>query len=532
MRTDPLLRALGADPQVFHPVYHAQRLMLSRPRLLQARGRTTGSGFLVGLVASINGVVAATLLLTTRLPVLGGGLALTFCCAFLLMIVLADHAEALVRPGERLVLAAHPHDDRSLLLAKLAAAGRSLAPLAACLFLPPCLVVAFRWPPGAALAFLAGAAGAALAVATFGLLAAVLLVRLGGRRAMDRLLPWIRLSFQLGYILPMASNRMLLPERLSAGTRTALSWLLPTFWFTAPFELAAGGAGPAAVGRLALAAGSLVAVGIGGWRLAAGLGRRLLEPEPRPAAAPGRRAPRSPGILALLVRFEGLRLLSLLRVHLRSDWRASSELLSLPIVTLFMVFLFSRQASIAGGEAGFFMYGFMIVVSADSLTRSQRPESLWWLLSSPIDRTRFSLATIPLLRLLLLVPVSAAVALLSLRHPGAAAVSWEDGFLLLFALLAYGDLLLVLGKALFPEFPFSCASSGPDRSSERRFGRMLIGMPVSGAGTAAFIACRHFGVSGIAFGGLVAVLLHLPAFLWARARTRRAAARLDLALLG
>jgi hypothetical protein len=531
MWSDRVLRVLGADPRVFRPVYRAYRLMLSRPRLIRRRDRATGSDFLLLLFAGVYSMAAAALMLKARLPVLAGGLALTVGCGFLLLIVLADYAEALVHPAERLVLAAHPHDDRSLLLAKLAAVGLHLALLSAVLFGPACLVAAVLWGAGAALAFLAGAAGAAVAVVALGLLTAVLLVRSGGRRAMDRLMPWLHGGFQLGYLMPMAANQLFQPQRLSAATRMLLSWLLPTFWFTAPLELAAGGAGPAAAGRFALAAGSLALLAVAGGRLATGLGRRLLEPEPRGAAVARRRGGRAKRLAAFLFRFEGLRLLSLLRVHLRSDWRTRSEVLSLPVLSVVMLLLFSRQGGGAGWSVTFF-YGVMLFVSADTLTRSRRPESLWWLLSSPIDRTRFSLATVPLLRLLMLVPISIALALIALRQPAPAGGSWPLRILSFLALVAYGDLVLVLGKGTFPEFPFSRAAKSAGGSSGERFARTLIGMPVSGVGAAAVLACQRFGAPGIAFGGLAAVVLHLPAFLWARRRTRRAAAELDLALLG
>src|ERR1700724_3328998 len=207
MWTDPLLRALGADPQVFRPVYRVQKILLDRGvRLVRQRGRRPGSFLLVCLLAAVYGIVGLLFLYKTRVPVLGGGLALTCGCAYLLMVVLADHAEALVLPRERLVLAAHPQDDRSLLLAKLVAVGRSLALLSACLFLPPCLVVAHWWGAGGVLAFLAGAAGAAFAAATSGILVAVLLVRSGGKRAMERVMPWLQTAFQLTFFLPTVAN--------------------------------------------------------------------------------------------------------------------------------------------------------------------------------------------------------------------------------------------------------------------------------------------------------------------------------------
>jgi len=59
--------------------------------------------------------------------------------------------------------------------------------------------------------------------------------------------------------------------------------LLPSFWFAAPLELAAGETAAPAWGRLALATGSVALLVVSGASLATGLGRKLLEPEPRAA---------------------------------------------------------------------------------------------------------------------------------------------------------------------------------------------------------------------------------------------------------
>jgi len=530
MWTDPLLRALGADPEVFRPVYRVQKILLRRSvRLMRLRGRQTGSFALVCFLAGSYGLVGTVFLYRARVPVLGGGLALTCGCAYLLMIVLADHAEVLVLSGERLVLAAHPHDDRSLLLAKSVAVGRSLALLSACLFLPACLVVAHWWGARGVLGYLAGAAGAAFAAAASGVLFAVLLVRTGGKRAMERVMPWVQTAFQLTFFLPTAANVFFQPEQLSGFVRGLMAWLLPTFWFTAPLELAAGGAGAAAWGRLALAGGSVAGLAIAGRRLATGLGRRLLEPEPRTAPRGGRGALPAHGALGFLLRFEGLRLFSLLRVHLRSDWRTLSEVLSLPATGLLLLFLYARQGSGFGLLMRAFFFSWLLFLGADTLTRSQRPGSLWWLLSSPIDRTRFSLATISLLRLFLLVPLTAAVALMTLRQGLQAGEPWSQGLWGLAALVAWGDLLLLLGKAAYPEFPFSRGREGGMAGD--RFALIFLGAAASGAVTAVLAVCRHFGAPGFALGALAAVLLHLPLSLWARRRTARAAERLDLVQL-
>jgi len=549
MLSDRLLRAIGVDPSVFRPVYRAQRLLLSRSRrLVRMRGRSAGDGHaILFLSAAIYGLLAVLLMVEARQPVLGGGLAITVGCTFLLMVVVADHADTLVHAGARLALAAHPHDDRSLLVAQLAAIGRSLLLLFLCLFALPCAGAGYLWGPGAALAFLIGAAGAAIAVAVLGLLAAVSLVRSGGRRAMERLMPWFQGIFALSGVVPMAGMQLLKPQHLSPAARDLLSWLLPPFWFTAPLELAAGRAGPDAGARLVLAAGTLVLGAIASSYLAAGLGRRLLEPEPRPAAAPRASAARSAPLLTFFLSSEGNRLFNLLRIHLRSDWRTRSDVFALPVTALFLMVFYSYSSAgiIAGGSLALSVYGWVMFMSASTLTRSQQPERLWWLLSSPIDRTRFSLATIHLSRFFMLLPLATAVALLSLHQPThpshqfvpppqtpASDDSWSLRLLSFLALLAYGDLLLVLGKAMFPEFPFSRAPRNAGETAGGSFLRTMIGLPVGIAGTAAAVVCQRYGARGIAIGGAAAALLHLPAYYLARYRTRHVATELDLVTLG
>jgi hypothetical protein len=533
MWSDRMLRAIGVDPWVFRPVYRAQRLMLSRSRrLVRMRGGSSAAGYgFLFLYALIYGMLGVQCILMARQPLLGGGLAISVGCIFLLMVVLADHADTLVHPGERLVLAAHPHDDRSFLLAQLAAIGGSLSLLSIFLFGFPFAGVAYLWGLGAAAAFLIGAAGAAIAVAVLGLLVAVSLVRLGGRRAMERVMPWTQGVFALSGILPTAALRILRPQQLSPAARGLLSWLLPSFWFTAPLELAAGRSSPAAGARLALAAATLALVAVAGVRLAAGLGRRLLEPEPRPAAASRGRATRRPPLPSFLLSREGNRLFNLLRVHLRSDWRTRSDVMALPATALVLMLIYSSPSSGVGGSLVLGFYGWVLILAASTLTRSRQPEKLWWVLSSPIDRTRFSLATIHLSRFFMLFPLTAAVALLSLRQPSPGG-SWPLRLLSLLALLAYGDLLLVLGKAMYPAFPFSRAVGRAAETAGGSFLRTMIGVPITIVGTTLIGVCQRFGVRGVAYGGAAAALLHLPAYLLARHRTRHAAVELDLATLG
>src|SRR5205085_125669 len=77
-----------------------------------------------------------------------------------------------------------------------------------------------------------------------------------------------------------------------------------------------------------------------------------------------------------------------------------SEFLLIPLMGAFMILFYFRDLA---GPAAFhgvttFIYSFMLVLSGDVLTRSTRPESLWWVLTAPVDRARFSWGTLLLVR--------------------------------------------------------------------------------------------------------------------------------------
>lgn len=524
---DPLLRLLGADPETFRPLYRAQKLLLARGVRILRRGQrgllAKSSPFLLlCLFATIYGFAFLAFLSEAKSPLLGAAVVLTLGGFFLLLIVVTDHFDVLVNPREILVLAAHPHDGRSFLLAKLAAIGRILSILAALLFLPSSIVAGFRWRSwGAGLAFLTGAAGASVSTCLCGLLLAAALLRLGGRAAIERLMPWLQGAFQIGYLFVVGGQRLLTLISRPSGELGILPWLLPSFWFLAPLELASRGFAPAPLARLALAAATLAFLLLGATRwLGAGLSERLLEPV-RTAAPrrPARRRPLRGG------GSEPARLFSMLRVHLRSDWRTRSEFLLIPLMGAFFILFYFRGSSGPFSSRGTstFFYCWMLVLSADVLTRSSRPESLWWILTAPIDRGRFSLASVWLVRVFQLAPLFAACAIVDLRAGG----SWPYRLALLAELAALGDLLVVLGKALFPDFPFSRQRT-EGAAGGSRIVLTLIGSMVSGLATLAVFVFGWYGAAGALAGTAVFALLHVPASLWARRRAAAAAQDLEM----
>jgi hypothetical protein len=521
-----LLRLLGADPGTFRPLYRVQKLLLARrTRLMQARRRTLSiSPFaILCLYAFVYGTVFVLFLLATRrAPLLGAALAVTVGCAFLLLLVVTDYFDVLVSPRDVLVLAAHPHDDRSYLLAKIAAVLRVLSILYLFLFIPPGVVAGLLWQSWLAVgAFLAGAAGAALATALCGMLFGVLLLRIGGKAAVERLLPWLQGLFQIGYLFMIGGHRLVDKIALPPSALSALLWTLPASWFLAPLEMTGRGFAPAPLVRLGLAAGTLALLLFGAVRwLGPGLSERLLEPPARAARRP-RRHRTLPGSGS-----ERARLFAILRVHLRSDWRTRSEFLLVPLMGTFLILFYLHGAFGGRSSSGMsaFFYCWMLVLSSDVLTRGSRPEGLWWILTAPIDRSRFSLATVSLGRAFHLAPLFAAIAIVEIRAGG----SWAHRLARLAELLALGDLLIVLGKGIFPDFPFSRPRAEGGAAGSRAALTLVAGL-VSGVATGLVVLCDWLGAPGLLIGAAVFALLHVPASLWARRRAAQAAEEIELA---
>jgi hypothetical protein len=530
--TTPLLRLLGADPATFRPLYRTQKLLLQRGvRVVQARrGVFTGSSpfRLLCFFAAMYGFSACAMIVVARSRLLGAALALTLGCAFLLLVVVTDNFDVLVNPREMQVLGALPHDSRSFLLAKLAAIGRNLSILAAFLFGIPTLAAALALGPAAGLGFLAGSVAAAVSTGTFGLLLAAAILRVGGKRALDRLMPWIQGLFQIGYFLVIGGQHLV---ELSSSERISpwLSWLAPPFWFASPLELAL--AGPTlpilpVLARLALALATpaLLLTGATRW-LGAGLRERLLEPvqraEPR---HPERKTVRRRS--SWIGGGERARLFALLRVHLRSDWRVRSEFLMTPLLGIFLLQFYVGGRDAPGSSTmSVFFFAWLLILSASVLVRSSRPESLWWILTAPIDRARFSLATVSMVRAFHLVPLFAALVVTQVRAGG----PWPPRLALLAEMLALGDLLILLGKGTFPDFPFSQLRQEGGATGASRTALTLVAGLIASLATLAVFLFGLLGLRGILAGAAIFALLRIPAGIWAHRRAAAAADGLELA---
>src|SRR5262249_24520624 len=244
---DFLIRLAGGDPAVFRPLARCHALLVRRrSRLAITRGALSWfTPFrLLCFFAAVYGFVSATFATLSRVAMIGYVLAASIGCVFLLLVVFTDYLDLLVDPREYLVLAAHPHDGRSLLLAKLAVVGRNLLILSAWLFGPTTLALllgANGGNPLQAAAFLAGALGAGAVACLFGLFIGVAILSLGGRSLMERVLPFLQVGFQIAYIF-VIGGQSLVRGMSAESVPQWLRWILPTGWFLAPLELLREGA--------------------------------------------------------------------------------------------------------------------------------------------------------------------------------------------------------------------------------------------------------------------------------------------------
>ena len=526
---DGLLRLLGADPEVFRPVFRVQTLLVRRRSRLAINRRGAIAKLspfrMLCFFAALYGVFAMSFAVMARVPMLGFAIAAAIGCIFLLLVVFTDYLDVLVDPREYLVLAAHPHDGRSILLAKMAAVGRSLAILAAFLFTPTAIVISFGvngGSPAQALAYFAGSLAAGATASALGLFVGVTLLTLGGRRLMDRLLPFVQIAFQLAY-LGIVGGQTLVRSLTAEKVPASVPWLLPTFWFLAPFEALRTGLSEPVALRGGLAALCLGLLGAGATRwLGSRFGERLLEPIERRPAVEGRRPGGRRKGAARPAGSDRGQLFKLLRVHLRSDWKTRSEFLVMPLSGVFLILFYTRGPALGRTGPGMvtFFFGWFLLLAVDVLTRSSRPAVLWCVLVSPVDRGKLSFAAVSLVRWAQLLPLSVLLVALEVFTGQGPAL---PRVLRLAELVVFGDLLILLGRGLIPDFPFSRSSRTEGQNTGRRTVVLLWGALAASVGTALITLAAHFGTAGMAVGTAFLLSLRVLAARWARRRVAEAA---------
>lgn len=523
-----LVRAAGGDPAIFGPMARAQALLVKRRAgILRTRRGVLASWSpfrALCLFALLYGCAGLMFVLGAKSRLLGAAIALAVGCLFLLMVVVSDYFDVLVNPREQLALGAHPHDDRSMLLAKLWTVGKALAILFGFLYAPTAIAVLLTdGSVIAAVLYLAGAAGAASAAVVAGLYVAVMVLTVFGRAAYERMMPWLQTGFQVSYFV-FFGGQTLLRALTTATVPPAVAWLAPPFWFLAPLEGFRTGWTAAVAGQTLLAVAVVAALFFGGTRwLGSRVGEKLLEPVGRAKVRPRRiaRQRASRGRLArLLLGAEGARFFEVFRVHMRADWRTRSEFFMGPAISAFLLFTMRRNDI---PWTGMFFIGCFLIASMDVLTRTARPEALWPVLVAPLDRARFSASSVRLLRIAQLVPMVAVLAIVR----GTAAPPAELALYCVEALL-FGDLLILFGRAIFPEFPFSRPSRA-DATTGRRVVLILSGTLVSGVLTGGMYAAERFVPHGIFVVMLGLIVLRFPLGWWMRRRVAAAAEDIELA---
>ena len=538
---DRLVRLLGADPAVYRPVFRAQATLLNRrARLARRRGGWLFRRFspfqVLCFMTFVSGITISGIALTLAPILIGAAVVYTFGMFSLLLNVILDDFDVLVNPSEYLVLAAHPHDGWSVLLAKIVAVGRSVAVLGAVYFAPGTLITLLTLHSvPAALAFLIGGACVTVAVGSGGMLFAAAMVSMWGRAALDRVLPLVQIFYMMSIVVPTVGRNALRHITLPSFAKLGIAQWVPPAWFIWPLEIATGSIIGATWMRAALASGSLMAVVVIGSKWIGGrFGERLLDPPVYRRRRAKARSQQRGRRIHLIGRTPEIRaVLALISIHLRGDFAFRTQVIATtitPWIILASIFL-SRNVRGIGGKPEFLLglLGFGLATVLGSfhriLAQSSRPEGLWLILAAPTNRTRFSLATIPCLRGLVLVPylifMLAVAILIRAGAPVPIAATLVGMWILAEALLHFW-------RGFYRGMPFS----QPIRSAGKMGGAQVLAMfggMIMGAGlVATLMVCLHLGLLYQGAVILVFVVALVLAAVWARRRVSREAEAMEL----
>lgn len=464
MISDSAVRFLGADPGVYRPIARAQGLILKRKTRMGRAGR----GLLRGLTpaqfryvtTAIFSVYFSRWILGTPAPLAGAAFTLTAGAAFLLVDLLFDKFDVLADPNEYQVIAAHPHDAWSVVLAKIVAVGQSIAILAACAFTLPAIATGIAFHSvGAGLAYVAAAIALTFTISAGGMLATAAVVSMGGQTALHRVLPFFHGIYALMYLGVFLGRSAIL--RLAAPSIEALGWwkwALPPMWFIAPVEWATGKAGATTLARAALAVGSFaVLLPLSARWIRTRFDERILEPVTRRARSKARghvasRGARPGWTLGMRV------FMRLFFAHLRSDVSVRGGIMSAFIMPVVMIVSSQASSQAVKSFAQFtvVMVGMGVGYAAMLLTRvlqtSSRPAALWFLLISPHGRRAFSVALTWAVRIVLLVPAVIGLGIYMARFGG-----WPVAVRVLYVTMVaiICDTVLVTARGFSSAVPFS-----------------------------------------------------------------------------
>jgi hypothetical protein len=459
---------------VYRPVSRAQKLILSRRTPLRRAG--SRRGFLSGLtpfqvqclVVSGFSLYLVRWLSVIAAPLVGVVFVLTAGAGMLLVDLMFDKFDVLADPREYQVIAAHPHDAWSVVLAKAMAIARSAAIMAACVFTAPAIAAGFVFHSLiAALAFVLAAAALTIAVSAGGMLSSAAVAAIGGRTALQRLLPLVHVIYLVMYLgIVVGSNWIASIAPSGIEAMGWLKWALPTAWFAAAVELATGQVGSSTLIRGLLAAGVLlIAVPLCARWVRTRFDERILEPPANRTRIVARRATR---VHSVRPRWQtGPRAFwRLLRVHILSDTAVRGSMMAaffMPII-MFVSIQTSRAQVRAHIEYPISMMmvgiGATISLLARTMQLSSRPQALWFVLISPGARLGFSRSVVWALRVGVLLPLTiGAVIYASITGQGP---FWSR---LLFVALAavLCDAMLVAMRGFSSAVPFSRSVKERDR---------------------------------------------------------------------
>jgi hypothetical protein len=171
--------------------------------------------------------------------------------------------------------------------------------------------------------------------------------------------------------------------------------------------------------------------------------------------------------------------------------------------------------------------GFMMATGplTQALMWSSRPGALWCVLASPIDRSRFSLATIRVLRVLFLGPFLLGLGVLAwivsrTKGAGIALAAIE--------LTVLCDLMLAIWRGFSSAFPFSRPVGLPARRSGSTILTVFVAMTFGGIGLGMIVLSNRFGIASQL--STMALFLVVRYFVgkWMTGRISREAAVLEI----
>lgn len=462
-RADALLYAFGVDPGVYRPMLRAQqRILARRNRLARGTGRIVVKGFTPFLLRCLMYTVFSVMLLSWILgssPLFGVALALTAGAMLLLFDLLFDKVDFLANADEYQVIAAHPHDAWSVLLAKVMALASEVGALGACLFMLPAIATGFAFHSvGAGIAFAGAAAALTAAVSMGGMLASAVIVATGGRRALLRFLPAVHATYLLLYFGVYYARKLV--AHMTVPSLDALGWLrwaLPSVWFVAPVEFASGHVGPTTAARGALAlASTAVLLPISARWVRTRFDERILEPAH--TASHSRNSARRTSRRVSVAPSRNVGMLAyrkILMAHLRSDTTVRSALL----MSVFMPAMLLVSQTFATGlraESLIAMALTWLFLAETYMVRgsliSSHPSGIWFVLLSPGARVPFSRALEVAVRLVTVMPTM-AIAAVYVSLAGSGPLWTRLALVTLVGILADTGILVL--RITTPDLPFS-----------------------------------------------------------------------------